>query len=76
MFMLAEKVIATISPYLRLKESVAESMTLDEAGVDSARLVDIVLDLEVQFGIHIEDSDIETFGTIGDIITLVTSKQS
>jgi acyl carrier protein len=45
----------------------------DELDIDSARMVDIVLDLEGKFGITIDDSSLTKLRTIGDIADLVES---
>ena len=45
----------------------------DNLGVNSARFVDIVLELEDQFGITIDDSRMDRMGTIGDVVTEVMS---
>jgi len=54
-----------VKPEDRLQES------LD---IDSARLVDLVLNLEDDFGIRIEDDIIETIKTVGDVVNLVRNK--
>ena len=52
--------------------SLTESTSLaDELDIDSARMVDIVLDAEAQFGVTIDDSSLPKLQTIGDIVDLV-----
>jgi acyl carrier protein len=51
-----------------LPESTLLSKDLD---VDSARLVDIVLDLEEKFGVTIDDSKLDEIKTVGDIVNMV-----
>ena len=51
-----------------LSESTSLSEELD---IDSARMVDIVLDLEQQFGITISDDDLPKLGTVKDLVDLV-----
>jgi acyl carrier protein len=73
--MLADEVFAIVSSYIRLeKEFIVESLRMDEAGIDSARLVDIVLDLEDRFKIEIGEEAVEKFITVGDVIAFVKSK--
>ncbi len=51
-----------------LTESTSLAKELD---IDSARMVDIVLDVEAKFGVTIEDSRLEEIKTVGDIVDLV-----
>lgn len=53
------------------KTELSESTTLDELDVNSARMIDIVLDLEDQFGVTIDDSNTPKLKTVGDVVTLV-----
>jgi acyl carrier protein len=54
------------------RTSLTESTSLaDELDIDSARMVDIVLDLEGKFGVTIDDSSLTKLRTIGDIADLV-----
>lgn len=46
---------------------------LNDLGINSARLVDIVLDLENKFKIRIDDSEISSLNTIGDAVNLVAA---
>jgi len=46
---------------------------VDDLGINSSRLVDIVLDFEDKFGIRIEDSEIDKMPTIGDAVNLVAA---
>jgi acyl carrier protein len=45
----------------------------DDLGINSARMIDIVLELEDKFGISIQDSDMERMTTIGDVVRLVSN---
>ena len=47
---------------------------VDELGIDSARLVDIVLDVEDAFRITIADEEIDTVRTVGGLVELVSNK--
>jgi acyl carrier protein len=54
------------------RASLTESTSLaDELDIDSARMVDIVLDAEAKFGVTIDDSSLPKLRTIGDIVDLV-----
>ena len=47
---------------------------LDDLKVNSARLVDVVLEFEDAFDIEIADDDVDTVETVGDAVTLIESK--
>jgi acyl carrier protein len=51
-----------------------DTRLLEDLDVDSARLVDLVLNLEDEFSIRIEDGQIEKLKTFQDVITLVRTK--
>ncbi len=53
------------------KTELSESTTLDELDVNSARMIDIVLDLEDQFGVTIDDSSTPKLKSVGDVVSLV-----
>lgn len=46
----------------------------DDLKINSARVVDIVLDLEEKFDIEISDEEIEKMKSIKDIIEIVSNK--
>ena len=47
----------------------------DDLKINSARIVDIVLDMEEQFDIEISDAEIEKMKTVQDIYSILKSKQ-
>jgi acyl carrier protein len=49
------------------------TLLFKDLDIDSARLVDIVLDLEEKFGVTIDDSNLDEIKTVGDIVQLVDS---
>lgn len=51
-----------------LSESTTLSANLD---IDSARLVDVVLDVEAKFGVTIDDASLTKLKTVGDFVELV-----
>jgi len=53
-----------------------DSNLIQHLKVDSVDLVEIVLDIEEQFGIRIEDHRIKTLQTPQDIVDLIKSKQA
>jgi acyl carrier protein len=70
-----EKIIAILKPFAKNKEALAnvalETAIQKDLKVNSARLVDIVLELEEIFGIQVKDEDAEKVRTVGDAVNLV-----
>lgn len=54
-----------------LKNLTRDTHILDDLQVNSARLVDIVLDFEDKFDLEISDDDADGINTIGDAVNLV-----
>ncbi len=73
-----EKVVAVITPFAKntdaLKSISAESKILDELEVNSARLVDIMLEFEDAFDIEVEDEAADSIETVGDAVKLIQQK--
>ena len=74
------KVIEIIRPFVKNQEafdSVDESTNiLEDLRVNSARLVDIVLDFEDAFDIEVDDDDADAVNTVGDAVQLIASRVS
>jgi acyl carrier protein len=51
-----------------------DSRLLEDLDIDSARLVDLVLNLEDEFSIRIEDNQIEKLKKCQDLVILVRAK--
>ncbi len=72
---ITEKVIALITPYVKnagaLKNIDKSTSILDDLGVNSARLVDIVLAFEDEFDIEVSDDAADSIATIGDAVDLI-----
>ncbi len=47
---------------------------IEDLGVNSARLVDIILDIEDEFQIEIDDQSADKIHTIGDAVALIEQK--
>ena len=73
-----KKVVEIIGTYAKDKEAVAavtdETNILEDLKVNSARLVDVILDFEDAFDIEVEDEDADSVNTVGDAINLIESK--
>jgi acyl carrier protein len=72
------KVVEIIGRYAKNKDalgSVTEGTNiLEDLKVNSARLVDVILDFEDEFDIEVEDEDADAVNTIGDAVRLIQSK--
>ncbi len=51
-----------------------ETSILDDLNVNSARLVDIVLDFEDVFDIEVDDDDADSVNTVRDGVELIAAK--
>lgn len=74
-----EKIIEILKKYTfdnKVWENFNPEMNLkDDLKINSARIVDIVLDMEEQFDIEISDAEIEKMKTVQDIYNILKSKQ-
>jgi acyl carrier protein len=52
-----------------------QTKIIDDLGVNSARLIDIVLAVENQFDIELEDETLDTMQTIGDAINAILEEK-
>jgi len=72
------KVVGILTPYAKNGEALAQvaptTHILDDLKVNSARLVDVVLAFEDEFGIEIADGDVDAVNTVGDGVRLISSK--
>ena len=73
-----EKVVKILTPYVKNQEALdSVSMSthiLDELKVNSARLVDVVLEFEDAFDIEIADEDVDSVETVGNAVELIAAK--
>ena len=73
-----EKVVKILTPYVKNQEALEgvtlETHILDELKVNSARLVDVVLEFEDAFDIEIADEDVDSVEIVGNAVDLITSK--
>ena len=69
--------LAMIQPFVRnLKaDQIGDNTQLvDDLNVNSARLVDIILEIEDRFSIRIDDEETDALKTVGGAIDLIVSK--
>ncbi len=75
-----QKVVTILTPYAKNAEALAQvaltTHILEDLKVNSARLVDVVLAFEDEFGIEIGDDDVDTVNTVGDAVRLISTKLS
>ncbi len=73
-----ERVVKILTPYVKNQEALdtisAKTHILDELKVNSARLVDVVLEFEDVFDIEIADEDVDRVETVGNAVELIQSK--
>jgi len=73
-----EKVVKILTPYVKNQEALEgialKTHILDELKVNSARLVDVVLEFEDAFDIEIADEDVDSVETVGNAVDLIVSK--
>ena len=72
------KVVEIVRPFAKDKEALEgateETNILEDLKVNSARLVDVILDFEDEFDIEVEDEDADSVNTIGDAVNLIEAK--
>lgn len=73
---LEEKVIAIIMEQLDVtrEECKLEASFIDDLGADSLDLVELIMEMEENFGIEIADNELEKIRTIQDAIDFLKSK--
>jgi acyl carrier protein len=72
-----ERVITILKPFVKdpatLSKATMETSLLKDLEVNSARLVDVVLEIEDKFDISVSDKDADTVRTVGDAVSLVVA---
>ena len=73
-----DKVISIVTEYVFdkniMKSAVPDSNLVMDLKINSARIVDIVLDIEDEFQIEIDYKSLENIETINDITTVIKEK--
>jgi len=73
-----QKVVDILSKYSKVEiegnSITMETSILDDLKINSARLVDIVLDFEDAFDIEVDDDDADSVATVGDGVNLILAK--
>ena len=73
-----EQVVKILTPYVKNQDALEgvalETHILDDLKVNSARLVDVVLEFEDAFDVEIADEDVDRVETVGNAVDLIVSK--
>jgi acyl carrier protein len=73
-----ERVVKILTPYVKNQAALdgvrLETHILEDLKVNSARLVDVVLEFEDAFDIEIADDDVDSVETVGNAVSLILSK--
>ena len=74
------KVVEIVRPYVKNEEALAnvgdDTDILQDLKVNSARLVDVILNFEDEFDIEVEDEDADAVNTVGDAVSLIEGQLS
>lgn len=72
------QVVKIIRPFSKnadaLNKAVPETRILEDLGVNSARLVDIILAFEDEFSIEVDDAAADRVRTMGDAVKMIEEK--
>jgi acyl carrier protein len=73
---LEEKITEIIAEQLNVtkEECVPEASFIDDLGADSLDLVELIMEMEENFEIHITDEELEKIRTIKDVTDFLHSK--
>ena len=73
-----DKVVTILKRYTKNEAALegvsAETNILEDLRVNSARLVDVILDFEDAFNIEIADDDADAVTTVGDAMRLIEAR--
>jgi acyl carrier protein len=72
------KVLGIIKPFVKntavFSEANDGTRIIEDLGVNSARLVDIILAFEDEFGIEVDDESADRVRTLGDAVRMIVQK--
>jgi acyl carrier protein len=73
---LEEKVIKIVMEQLDVteEECVLEASFIDDLGADSLDIVELLMEMEEEFGIEIADEELEKIATIQDVVDFLKQK--
>jgi acyl carrier protein len=74
-----DQVVAILKPFVKnpaaLETVGPETLIQKDLKVNSARLVDVVLEIEERFGIQVNDEDADEVRTVGDAVSLIVRQR-
>lgn len=72
---ITEKVVQLVTPYVKNRDALSrigkDTTFLGDLGINSARLVDIMLAFEDEFKIEVNDDAADSITTVGDAVALI-----
>ena len=72
-------VVAILTPFVKAPDALSrcdsQTTILGDLKVNSARLVDVMLEMEDRFGIQVSDEEVDGLRTVGDAVELVLAKK-
>ncbi len=73
--MILEKLNEMVNEQLGAKKTIAPDMDIvKDIGLDSLDIVELLMNVEEEWGIVLEDDDIESVKTVGDVVKLIEAK--
>jgi len=70
-----EEIISRFAPKGKVKRPLTrETRLIEDLGIDSPRMIDIVLEVEDRFLVSLEDVDVQNTATVGDFLDLLESR--
>lgn len=70
-----EEIIRRFAPKHRGETPLTtQTRLVDDAGIDSPRMIDIVLEIEDRLGLTIDDDDVQKVSTFGDLVCLIEAR--
>ena len=71
-----EHLISASDEDVKLEDVTENSSLRDDLDLTSLQAVTLVMDLEDEFGVVIEDEEIEKLATVGDVLQIILAKQA
>ncbi len=73
-----EKISAMLAEQLSIDEDkiTMESDILDDFDADSLDIVDMIMNLEDEFGVEVPDEEVENLRTVGDVVRYIDENSS
>ena len=74
--MVLETVVKLIADQLKADPAkvTRDARLVEDLGADSANVMVLIMDLEVHYGIQVEDSAITSLKTVGDVVDYIEGK--